>query len=64
MIKTQKWIVVDVDYPKHLFEEQVIIHDACGYFTGIPPVLQHLAIKESWALPHVYIETLESEDLE
>ena len=30
--------------------------DACGYFIGIPPVLQPEAHAEGWTLPHIWEE--------
>lgn len=59
MTRTQKWIVGAVDYPDSLFEEQVLIHSACGYIRGIPMSMIYQAQIESWTLPHVYTETWE-----
>jgi hypothetical protein len=64
MTITQKWIVGATDYSNSLFEEQVLIHGACGYIKGIPMAMIYQAQVENWTLPHVYTETWEEQDPE
>jgi len=53
----QKWIVFEVDASEGQIAWWLSRHkDVCGYFSGIPPVLEPQAAAEDWTLPHIWEE--------